>query len=235
MGTVMNWLLYNNFSQWFFSTPLGELCWDGGIWMVPLAICSIWGLATIIVKFITLTMASVKTRRLLSQVNLFMEEKNFQGAVELCETTKGPVAAILLAGLRKVKEGSERVLRAIENTGTIELAFLERGIVVLATLSNVAPMFGFLGTVSGMINAFATIEKLGEVSPQAVAGGIKEALITTASGLAIAIPIQIFHNYFVTRVDRLILDMEESSQQIVETVIAIEDEGAAAAAASSSK
>ena len=116
------------------------------------------------------------------------------------------------------------VAEAIENTGTIELAFLERGLVVLATLSNVAPMFGFLGTVTGMIRAFAQIEKLGEVSPQAVAGGIKEALITTAAGLAIAIPIQIFHNYFVTRVDRLILDMEESSQNIIEAVISIEDQ-----------
>lgn len=229
---MLNWLIYNNFSQWFFSTPLGELCWNGGIWMIPLAICSIWGLAVIIVKFTTLTMASVKTKRLLGQVDQFMQEKNIQGAVELCEETKGPVAAILLAGLRKVKDGSERVLKAIENTGTIELSFLERGIVTLATLSNVAPMFGFLGTVTGMINAFAAIEKLGEVSPQAVAGGIKEALITTASGLAIAIPIQIFHNYFVTRVDRLILDMEESSQQIVETVIALEDEAAADASAS---
>lgn len=227
---MLNWLIYNNFSQWFFSTPLGELCWNGGIWMIPLAICSIWGLAVIIVKFTTLTMASVKTKRLLGQVDQFMQEKNIQGAVELCEETKGPVAAILLAGLRKVKDGSERVLKAIENTGTIELSFLERGIVTLATLSNVAPMFGFLGTVTGMINAFAAIEKLGEVSPQAVAGGIKEALITTASGLAIAIPIQIFHNYFVTRVDRLILDMEESSQQIVETVIALEDEAANASA-----
>ena len=229
---MLNWLIYNNFSQWFFSTPLGELCWNGGIWMIPLAICSIWGLAVIIVKFTTLTMASVKTKRLLGQVDQFMQEKNIQGAVELCEETKGPVAAILLAGLRKVKDGSERVLKAIENTGTIELSFLERGIVTLATLSNVAPMFGFLGTVTGMINAFAAIEKLGEVSPQAVAGGIKEALITTASGLAIAIPIQIFHNYFVTRVDRQILDMEESSQQIVETVIALEDEAAADASAS---
>jgi len=232
MGSVINWLLLNDVSQWFFSTPLGQLCLNGGIWMIPLAICSIWGLATIIVKYITLTMASVKTKRLLSQVNQYMEEKNIQAAVELCEKTKGPVAAILLAGLRKVKEGSERVLKAIENTGTIELAFLERGLVVLATLSNVAPMFGFLGTVTGMINAFAQIEKLGEVSPQAVAGGIKEALITTASGLAIAIPIQIFHNYFVTRVDRLILDMEESSQNIVEAVIAMEDETPAHAASS---
>ena len=219
---MINWLVYNNFSQWFFSTPLGELVWDGGIWMIPLAICSIWGLAQILVKYITLTMASFKTKKLLNQVNDYMEERNIQGAVELCESTTGPVAAILLAGLRKVREGSERVLKSIENTGTIELAFLERGIVVLATLSNVAPMFGFLGTVTGMINAFAAIEKLGEVSPQAVAGGIKEALITTASGLAIAIPIQIFHNYFVSRIDKMILDMEESSQLIVEAVMDLE-------------
>ncbi len=220
---MINWLIYNDFSQWFFSTPLGELTWNGGIWMVPLAICSIIGLATIIVKAITLTMASIKTKKLLSQINSFMEEKDMQAAVELCENTTGPVAAILLSGLRKVREGSERVLKAIENTGTIELAFLERGIVVLATLSNVAPMFGFLGTVTGMINAFASIEKLGEVSPQAVAGGIKEALITTAAGLAIAIPIQIAHNYFVTRIDKMILDMEESSQLIVEAVMDLED------------
>ena len=228
---MINWLIYNDFSQWFFSTPLGELTWNGGIWMIPLAICSIIGLATIIVKAITLTMASVKTKKLLNQINSFMEEKDIQAAVELCENTTGPVAAILLSGLRKVREGSERVLKAIENTGTIELAFLERGIVVLATLSNVAPMFGFLGTVTGMINAFASIEKLGEVSPQAVAGGIKEALITTAAGLAIAIPIQIAHNYFVTRIDKMILDMEESSQLIVEAVMDLESEKDAAAGA----
>ncbi|MCE5272772.1 MotA/TolQ/ExbB proton channel family protein [bacterium] len=220
---MINWLLYNNLSQWFFSTPFGDFCVKGGIFMIPLAICSIWGLAIVIVKYTTLTMASVKTRRLLKQVNAFMAEKNIQGAVELCENTEGPVAAIMLAGLRKVKEGSERVLKAIENTGTIELAFLERGLISMATIISVAPMFGFLGTVSGMINAFAVIEKMGEVSPQAVAGGIKEALITTAAGLTIALPVQMFHNYFVTKIDRLILDMEESSQNIVEAVIELEN------------
>lgn len=225
---MLNWLRYNPFSQWFFSTPFGILLIDGGWWMVPLVICSIVGLATIIVKFITLSMASVKTKRLLTQVNKYMDENNIKAGVELCEQTEGPVAAILLSGLRKVNEGSDRVLKAIENTGTIELAFLERGLVVLATLTSVAPMFGFLGTVTGMIRAFASIEKLGEVSPQAVAGGIKEALITTAAGLAIAIPIQICHNYFVTRVDRLILDMEESSQHIVEVVMAMEDKNKSA-------
>ncbi|MEA2064388.1 MAG: MotA/TolQ/ExbB proton channel family protein [Gemmatimonadota bacterium] len=221
---MMQWLRFNPFSQWFFSTPLGQLCINGGYWMIPLAICSIWGLATIIVKFVTLTMAGIKTKALLTQVNAYMVDKNIQAGVELCEKTTGPVAQILLAGLRKVDDGSDQVQKAIENTGTIELAFLERGLVVMATLSNVAPMLGFLGTVTGMIRAFDTIEKLGEVSPQAVAGGIKEALITTASGLAIAIPIQIFHNYFVTRIDRMILDMEESSQHILEAVMDIEKE-----------
>ena len=222
---MLDWLVYNDFSQWFFSTPLGDFCWHGGIYMVPLGICSVWGLALLIVKYTTLTMVSVKTKRLLTQVNKFMEDKNIPGAVELCQNTKGPVAAILLAGLSKVKYGSERVLKAIENTGAIELAFLERGIVTMATLTSVAPMFGFLGTVSGMIHAFAVIEKLGEVSPQAVAGGIKEALITTMAGLTIAIPIQMAHNYFITRIDRLILDMEESSQAIVEAVIDLETKG----------
>jgi hypothetical protein len=84
---MLNWLIYNNFSQWFFSTPLGELCWNGGIWMVPLAICSIWGLATIIVKFTTLTMASVKTKRLLSQVNQFME---YSGCCRALRNYQGP-------------------------------------------------------------------------------------------------------------------------------------------------
>jgi len=129
MGAILSWLRYNTFSQWFFSTPFGVLLIDGGWWMFPLVICSIWGLATIIVKYITLTMASVKTRRLLGQVNKYMEEKNIKAGVELCEKTEGPVAAILLAGLRKVEEGSVRVLQAIETTGSIELAFLERGLV----------------------------------------------------------------------------------------------------------
>ncbi|MFH1068616.1 MAG: MotA/TolQ/ExbB proton channel family protein [Candidatus Glassbacteria bacterium] len=220
---ALNWLIYNDFSQWFFSTPLGQWSLTGGIFMIPLWTCSIVGLAMIIVKFITLQMSSMRTRKLLTQVNKLMADKDIPGAIGLCESTTGAVSAIMLAGLRKAKEGSERVIRAIENTGTIELAFLERGLVVLATLVSIAPMFGFLGTVSGMINAFAVIEKLGEVSPQAVAGGIKEALITTEFGLVIAIPVQICHNYFVSRIDRLILDMEESSQNIVEAVVALED------------
>jgi len=117
------------------------------------------------------------------------------------------------------------VERAVSTTGSIELGFLERGLVILATVANVAPLMGFLGTVAGMILAFAAIESAGEVEPSLVAGGIKVALLTTATGLAIAIPVNIGYNYFVTRIDSLILDMEQGTQQILNLVWDMEKEG----------
>ena len=110
-------------------------------------------------------------------------------------------------------------------TGAIELGFLERGLVILATVANVAPLMGFLGTVAGMILAFAAIEAAEHVDPALVAGGIKVALLTTATGLAIAIPVNIGYNYFVTRIDSLILDMEQGTQQILNLAWDMEKEG----------
>jgi biopolymer transport protein ExbB len=124
----------------------------------------------------------------------------------------------------RVDRGLEQVEKAIENAGTIEMSFLERGLVWLATVANVAPMLGFLGTVSGMISAFAAIAEAGDVNATIVASGISEALITTASGLAIAIPIQAAHNYFVSRVDRLVIDMEESANDLIDYLIEMEME-----------
>ena len=126
------------------------------------------------------------------------------------------------AGLKRYKEGTERVTQAVENAGAIEVSKLERGLVWLATLSNVAPLLGFLGTVIGMIQAFQAIEIAGEVEATLVAGGIKVALITTAFGLTIAIPVSIGHNYFVDRVDRIVIDMEESAQKMIDAVHAVE-------------
>jgi biopolymer transport protein ExbB len=195
-----------------------ELFEAGGLMMWPLLFCSVVGLGVIIWKFITLIMASSESKRLLKKVNTLLEGAKINEARDLCEKTKGSVAVILLAGLKKVDQGAERVISAIENAGTIELSFLERGLVTLATISTVAPLLGFLGTVAGMIQAFGAIEAYGEVDATLVAGGIKVALITTATGLAIAIPVNIMHNYFVTRVDKMIIDMEESSENIVDTV-----------------
>ena len=114
-------------------------------------------------------------------------------------------------------------LLAIATTGAIELDFLERGLPVLATIANVAPMLGFLGTVIGMILAFEAIEIAGQVDPTLVAGGIKVALITTAAGLTIAVPVNVSYNYFVTRIDRLILDMEEGAQEVLSLIWSLED------------
>jgi biopolymer transport protein ExbB len=115
--------------------------------------------------------------------------------------------------------------RAVSTTGAIELGFLERGLVILATVANVAPLMGFLGTVAGMIMAFASIEAANSVDPALVAGGIKVALLTTATGLAIAIPVNIAYNYFVTRIDGLILAMEQGTQQILNLAWDMEREG----------
>jgi biopolymer transport protein ExbB len=130
--------------------------------------------------------------------------------------------------LRRIRLGTvseDELPRAVSTTGAIELGFLERGLVILATVANVAPLMGFLGTVAGMILAFAAIEAAGDVDPTLVAGGIKVALLTTATGLTIAIPVNIGYNYFVTRIDSLVLDMEQGTQQILNLAWDMEKEG----------
>lgn len=199
-----------------------ELYNAGGVMMHALLVVSIVGLAIIIVKYFTLTIAGMKSKKLLSEVNELLSQRKFNDAKELCESSKGPVAAILSSGLRKLEQGSERVRSAIEHSGAMELSFLERGLVALATIATIAPLMGFLGTVAGMIQAFGAIEAYGEVEATLVAGGIKVALITTATGLIIAIPISAAHSYFVTKVDRIILDMEETSENMIDMIYQME-------------
>ncbi|HET9332378.1 MAG TPA: MotA/TolQ/ExbB proton channel family protein [Gemmatimonadota bacterium] len=188
---------------------------DGGIFMWPLLACSILGLAVILVKFVTLQMAKVRTDKLLERVKALVRAGRIEDAIELCTNTRGPVASIMLTGLHLYREGqTERADQTVTHAGRIEMAFLEKGLVVLATIANVAPLIGFLGTVAGMILAFGAIEMAGEVEATLVAGGIKVALITTAAGLVIAIPVNIAHNYFVSQIDGLIIDMRQGVQAI---------------------
>jgi biopolymer transport protein ExbB len=114
------------------------------------------------------------------------------------------------------------VEKAIESAGTIEMAFLQRGLIILASIANVAPLLGFLGTVSGMIHAFEAIAAAEQVSAKLVATGISEALITTATGLMIAIPVQLMNNFFISRIDRFVLEMEEASIELVDTLVDME-------------
>ncbi len=192
---------------------------DGGFMMYPLVLCSLIALGVIIAKSWTLYIAHRSTRTVLAEVEEAAGEGRLEEAAQLAAAHPGPTAAILVAGLRRITSGEagERELAsAIRTTGTIELGFLERGLVILATVANVAPLMGFLGTVIGMIIAFASIEAAGDVDPTLVAGGIKVALLTTATGLLIAIPVNIGYNFFVTRIDSLILDMEQGAQKVLD-------------------
>lgn len=197
--------------------------WDGmGFMRWPLAACLILGIIVIIWKFFDLLAKSSKTKKILTEVDELLAQQRIREALEACRNSDAPAARILFAGLERHNEGTERVMKAIENQGLIELSKLEKGLVVLATLTNVAPLLGFLGTVIGMIIAFQSIELAGEVEATLVAGGIKVALLTTAAGLVIAIPVSIAHNYFVSRIDSLVLDMEESAQKMIDALHAME-------------
>lgn len=191
---------------------------DGGVFMWPLLACAVIGLIIIVWKFFSLTSTSSRTKALLEDVDGLIANRRLEEAKARCRDSDTPVAQILLAGLEKHGEGTDRVLTAIENEGMIQMSRLERGLVWLATIANVAPLLGFLGTVAGMIIAFGAIELAGEVDATLVAGGIKVALITTATGLTIAIPVNIAHNYFVSKIDGMVIEMEETSQNLVETL-----------------
>ena len=191
---------------------------DGGWMMYPLVLCSLIALGVIIAKFWTLWTAHQGSSRVLREVEEATANGDLEAALEIAWDTPGPTAAILLAGLRRVQRGrmmAGELEAAIATTGTIELGFLERGLVILATIANVAPLMGFLGTVAGMILAFAAIEQAGTVEPTLVAGGIKVSLLTTASGLIVAVPINITYNFFVTRIDARIVNMEQGAQKIL--------------------
>ena len=200
---------------------LGQLWEDTGFMRWPLLVCLVVGIVVIILKMISLQMKAAKTRSILKDVDELLTQQQIREALELTRDTDAPAANILYAGLERSEEGTDRVMKAIENQGLIEMSKLESWLVVLATLSTIAPLLGFLGTVIGMIIAFQSIEAAGEVEATLVAGGIKVALLTTAAGLAIAIPVSIGHNYFVSFIDSMVIDMEESAQKMVDTLHAM--------------
>ena len=196
-----------------------ELFVKGGGMMWPILAFLVLGIAISLERLWTLTRASVNTRAFLTKIQTALKEGGLEAATEVCANTRGPVASIFHAGLLRADRGIDYVEKAIMNAGSIEMAFLERGLVWLSTVVSIAPMLGFTGTVWGMIIAFQEIEAANDISPSIVAGGISVALLTTLFGLIVAIIIQTFHNYFVSRIDRLIIDMEESSVEFVDNLV----------------
>lgn len=196
-----------------------ELFLRGGFFMWPILGFFILGIAISIERLWTLSRASINTKKFLSKIQTALREGGIQAAQEVCENTRGPIASIFHAGLSRSKYGVDQVEKAIVNAGSIEMAFLERGLVWLSTTVSVAPMLGFLGTVQGMIMAFDDIAAANDISPAIVATGISVALLTTLFGLVVAIIIQFLHNFFVSRIDKLIIEMEESSVELVDTLV----------------
>jgi biopolymer transport protein ExbB len=209
------------------SYGLIQLFHDGGFMMYPLLLASLLGLGVIIAKFYVIWVAQRDSARTLTQVSEMSRDGRLDEALAYLERTPGPVSAILLSGLNRIRErrAGGDVEQAMTSTGKIELGFLERGMVVLATVATVAPLMGFLGTVWGMISAFAAIELAGQVEATLVASGIKIALITTATGLMIAIPINIAYNFFVSRIDHLIIDMEQGTNTVLNLMWDVFGEG----------
>jgi len=196
---------------------------EGGAFMWPILALFVVGFAFVIERFWTLTRASVNTRKFLSKIKLALDEGGVVAAMEECEKTPGPVASIFHAGLSRAGKGIEHVEKSISNAGSLEMAFLERGMVVLSTVIVLAPMLGFTGTVAGMVKAFDDIKKLNDISPSIVAGGISQALLTTLFGLIVAMIIQVFNNYFTSRIDKLIIDMEESSVELIDALVDLDE------------
>jgi biopolymer transport protein ExbB len=195
-----------------------KLFLEGGIFMYPILGLLVIGLAFVLERFWTLTRASVNTRKFLGKIRIALEEGGIKAATEECEKTPGPVASIFHAGLSRANKGIANVEKAITTAGSLEMAFLERGMVVLSTVIGLAPMLGFTGTVWGMIAAFDAIKVQNDISPAIVAGGISQALLTTLFGLVVAMIIQVFNNYFTSRIDKLIIDMEESSVELIDAL-----------------
>jgi biopolymer transport protein ExbB len=191
---------------------------QGGPVMWPLLAFSVLGLAVAIERFFALRRARVNVNEFLAKVRkALMVNRSLRDAVKICEQYQGPVASVMKAGLLKFGQPKEDIEKTIENAALFEMGRLERGLSVLATTANVAPLLGFLGTVTGMINSFDALAKQGLSNPAAVASGISEALITTAAGLIIAIPVQLVYNYYMTRINKFVRDIETAANMLIET------------------
>ena len=178
----------------------------------------ILGLAFSIERIITLNVASANVDKLMSSIDSHLADGDLNAAMEVCKSTPGPTASVLYEGLKNAPDGPEAVEKAIVSYGSVQMGLLEKGLVWISLFISIAPMLGFMGTVIGMIQAFDKIEAVGDISPTVVAGGIKVALLTTVFGLIVAIILQIFYNYIISKIDGIVNKMEDASISLVEVM-----------------
>lgn len=197
----------------------GKLFTSGGPIMWPILICSIWALAVVIERLWFLSRIKIDADRFLRSVLEKVKQHKIKEALSDCDTTKSPIGQILRAGILKEGRSRQEIKEAIEDAALYEVPLVERNLNVLATIAHVSPLLGLLGTVTGMVRCFQTIQikatSTHPISPGDLAGGIWEALLTTVFGLVVAIPAFIAYNYLVSRVNSIILDMERAAAELV--------------------
>ncbi|PLX43103.1 MAG: flagellar motor protein MotA [Deltaproteobacteria bacterium] len=195
-----------------------ELFQKGGPAMWPLLALSVVAIAVMAERAITLYRARTDTETFLARIAAALEVQRYDDALQSARSGHGAMARILAAGLEKVKRGRGEVERAIETRGNVEVGRLEKGLSLLQAVAKTAPLIGFFGTVAGMINAFEAMGKAGAGDPAAVAVGISEALITTAGGLAVAIPVFFVHSLLMGKVNSFVMEMEEASMRFLDAL-----------------
>ncbi|MDF1570815.1 MAG: MotA/TolQ/ExbB proton channel family protein [Bacteroidales bacterium] len=179
----------------------------------------IFGLALAFERVIYLNLATTNTEKLLIEVENALDEGGVEAAKEVCRNARGPVASIFYQGLDRADQGIDVVEKSVVSYGSVQMGLLEKNLSWISLFISVAPMLGFMGTVIGMIQAFDKIQEQGDVSPTVVAGGIKIALITTVTGLIVAIILQFFYNYLISKVDGIVNKMEDASISLVDMLV----------------
>jgi len=203
----------------FHQNVKGKFIEGGWEFMGIVLVCLILGLAISIERIITLNLATTNTNKLLANVEDALSTGGVEAAKEITRDTKGPVASIFTQGLLRMSEGVEMVEKSIISYGSVEMGRLEKGLVWVQLFIALAPMLGFMGTVLGMIEAFDSIQAAGDISPALVASGIKKALLTTVAGLIVAVILQVFYNYCVSKIDSLVNSMEDASITLVDMLV----------------
>lgn len=193
---------------------------EGGVgWMTPILLCLILGLALVIERIIYLNLATTNADKLLKKIEDRIVAGDVEGAKDVCRNTRGPVASIFYQGLSRIDNGLEDVEKSLTSYGGVQMARLESNMVWISLFIAIAPSFGFLGTVVGMVQAFDDIEKAGDISPTVVAGGMKVALLTTVFGLITALALQICYNYLLSKIEGLVSTMEDSSITFMDILV----------------
>ncbi|MFA7683665.1 MAG: MotA/TolQ/ExbB proton channel family protein [Syntrophales bacterium] len=189
----------------------------GGPVMIPILLCGALTLAIIIEKLRAFHIAEIDAESFLVRIEEVLKKREIRKALEICDETSKPVPNIIKAGLLKSDRNREEIKEAISDAAAHEVPQLERYLGILATIATIAPLLGFFGTVTGLIKAFMVIEQMhGFASPEKIAGGVWESLITTGAGIGVAIPAYLAYNYFVSRVQNIVLQMEKSSSRLLD-------------------